>query len=113
MDFNSDKPIYMQICDSVCDKILSGESSPGDRMLSVRELGAELGVNPNTVMRSYEKLTGDGIIFNRRGIGYFIAEDARTTVLEKCREEFMSRELPVILKRMKLLGISLSDLQCL
>ena len=56
-------------------------------------------------MRSYEKLTGEGIIYNRRGIGYFISEDAPKIVLESQREEFMKNELPQILKRMKLLGI--------
>lgn len=105
MEFDSNKPIFLQICDSICEKILSGEYAEGSRILSVREMGAEIGVNPNTVMRSYERLTMDNIIFNKRGIGYFISEGARETVLAKMREEFIKDELPVILKKMKLLGI--------
>lgn len=70
MEFDSNKPIYLQICDSIFDRILSGDLQPGGRIPSVRELGADIGVNPNTVMRSYEKLTDAGIIFNKRGIGY-------------------------------------------
>ena len=73
MDFNADKPIFLQIADSVCDRILSGELNGEDRIPSVREFGADIGVNPNTVMRTYEKLTADGIIYNKRGIGYFCA----------------------------------------
>ena len=69
MEFNQNKPIYLQIADGISEKILSGELKEGDRILSVRELGSELGVNPNTAMRSYEKLTMDGIIYNQRGIG--------------------------------------------
>jgi DNA-binding transcriptional regulator YhcF (GntR family) len=61
-------------------------------------------------MRSYEKLTADGIIYNRRGIGYFISPDALQTVLEAQRKEFMEEELPQILRRMKLLGIDPSTL---
>ncbi len=74
-------------------------------MLSVREYGAEIGVNPNTVMRSYEKLTQDEIIYNKRGIGYFIAENAKELVLKTLRREFIENDLPEIAKRMKLLGI--------
>ena len=98
MEFDANKPIYMQICDSVCDRILSGELEPGGRILSVRDFGAEIGVNPNTVMRSYEKLTDAGIIFNRRGIGYFIADNARELVLEQQRSAFIQDEVPQILK---------------
>ena len=68
-------------------------------------------LNPNTIMRSYEKLTADGIIYNRRGIGYFISPNALETVLEAQRKEFLENELPAILKRMALLGIDPSCLQ--
>ena len=106
MEFDSNKPIYLQICDSIFDRILSGDLQPGGRIPSVRELGADIGVNPNTVMRSYEKLTDAGIIFNKRGIGYFIADDARDIVLKDQREEFIRNEVPKIRKRMALLGLS-------
>ncbi len=110
MEFNSNRPIYVQICDSICEQILSGHLEPDSRIPSVREYGAEIGVNPNTVMRSYEKLTNEGIIYNRRGIGYFISPDAKGIVLDSMRMEFIENELPQILKRMKLLGISMEDI---
>lgn len=105
MEFNENKPIYLQIADSLSERILSGELPAGERILSVRELGAELGVNPNTVMRSYEKLTADGVIYNQRGIGYFTSDDARDKVLSMMRKDFLEKELPGILKKMELLGI--------
>ena len=105
MEFDSNKPIFLQIYDSICERILSGEFAEGSRILSVRDFGAEIGVNPNTVMRSYERLSSDGIIFNPRGIGYFINEGARETVLEKMREDFIRNELPGIRRKMKLLGL--------
>ena len=110
MEFNSNKSIYLQICDAICEQILSGTLKPDERIPSVREYGSEIGVNPNTIMRSYEKLTADGIIYNRRGIGYVISPDALQTVLEAQRKEFMEEELPQILRRMKLLGIDPSTL---
>ena len=105
MNFNTDKPIYLQIVDVICDRILSGDLKGGDRIPSVREYGADIGVNPNTMMRSYEKLTADGIIFNKRGIGYFVADDARDTVLAAQRKEFMEKDVPAILQRMRLLEL--------
>ncbi len=110
MDFSANKPIYMQICDSICERILSGEILPGERIPSVREMGAALGVNPNTVMRSYEKLTSDGIVYNKRGIGYFISDDAVYTTLGKMRKDFMEEELPQILRRIKLLRLDPAEI---
>ena len=111
MEFNGNKSIYLQICDEICERILSGDLAPDSRIPSVREYGAEIGVNPNTVMRSYEKLTNEAIIYNRRGIGYFISPDALETVLEAQRKDFLENELPQILKRMKLLGLDSSLLK--
>ena len=105
MEFNSNKSIYLQICDAICEQILSGTLRPDERIPSVREYGAEIGVNPTTIMRSYEKLTADGIIYNKRGIGYFISPDAHSTVLEAQRKEFIENELPAIRRRMTLLGL--------
>lgn len=105
MDFDSNRPIYLQICDAICERILSGELGTDSRLLSVREYGAGIGVNPSTVMRSYEKLTEDGIIYNKRGIGYFVAQDAPRIVLEKERKSFIENEVPAFLHRMRLLGL--------
>ena len=108
MDFNADKPIFLQIADSVCDRILSGELNGEDRIPSVREFGADIGVNPNTVMRTYEKLTADGIIYNKRGIGYFVAPDAKDQILDVQRKEFLEKDVPAIRKRLELLGLDAS-----
>lgn len=110
MEFNSNKAIYLQICDSICERILSGSLEPDARIPSVREFGAEIGVNPNTVMRSYEKLTDEGIIYNRRGIGFFISPDARKTVLEAQKKDFLESEWPLIARKISLLGISPEEL---
>ena len=97
MNFNTEKPIYLQIVDVISDRILSGELKGGDRIPSVREYGADIGVNPNTMMRSY-----------KRGIGYFVADDARDTVLATQRKDFIEKEVPAIRQRMQLLGLDSS-----
>lgn len=110
MEFTGNKAIYLQICDTISERILSGSLKENDRIMSVREYGAEIGVNPNTVMRTYEKLTADGIIFNRRGIGYFVSEGARDRILENSRKEFIENEWPAIVRKMELLGINPKDI---
>ena len=110
MEFDSNRPIWLQISDSICERILSGNLSQGERIASVREFGAEIGVNPNTVMRTYEKLTADGIIFNKRGIGYFVGDEARQTITQVQRKSFMENELPAFVRRMRLLGINPTDI---
>lgn len=110
MEFNSNKAIYLQISDIICEKILSGALKTDDRIPSVREYGASIGVNPNTVMRTYEKLTNEGIIYNKRGIGYFISDGAKDIVLANDRKEFLEVELPAFLKKMELLGLDPKEL---
>ena len=110
MEFDPNKPIYLQICDNICEQILSGSLAPEDRILSVREFGASIGVNPNTVARSYEKLTDAGIIYNKRGIGYFVSADALKAVQAQAKEEFLQNEVPAFLKKMTLLGIEPSEI---
>jgi DNA-binding transcriptional regulator YhcF (GntR family) len=110
MDFNEHKPIYLQISDTISDKILSGEWIPGERIPSVRELGSTLGVNPNTIMRTYDYLQNIEIIFNKRGVGYFTADDARDKIVDLQRREFLNEELPLIQKKMSLLGIDPCEL---
>ena len=109
IEFNEEKPIWRQIYDLVCTRILSGEWSEQSRIVSVRELAADVGVNPNTVMRSYEKLEGDRIIYNRRGLGYFVSAGARDTIMQARRREFMEQTLPDVFRRMRLLGIGIDE----
>lgn len=104
MEFDVNRPIYLQIYDTICDQVLSGALVPDDRIPSVREYGAQLGVNPNTIMRTYEKLTTDGIIYNKRGLGFFISQDAREKVLEYKKTEFVNETVPKIRRQLQLLG---------
>lgn len=110
MEFNPQRPIYLQIADTLCARILSGEFPPDARVPSVREYGAELGVNPNTMVRVYGKLSGEGILVNRRGLGFFVALDAKDRILAQWRRAFLEEELPLIRRKMALLGIGEREL---
>lgn len=105
MDFSENRPIYLQIADTIQEDILSGRLKADDRIPSVREYGAAIGVNPNTVMRVYEILTNEGVIYNKRGIGFFVSADACEKTLAAKKAEFIERQVPVIKRHLKLLGL--------
>jgi Predicted transcriptional regulators len=106
MEYKSNKPIYLQIADNLCDKILSGEWLEGDRIPSVRELGGSMGVNPNTIVRVYDYLQNMNVIYNKRGIGYFVNEHAKKEIKRMQHEEFFKEFIPEIAKKIQLLEIS-------
>jgi DNA-binding transcriptional regulator YhcF (GntR family) len=110
MEFHSQRAIFLQIADLLTDGILEKKWSADERIPSVRELAASIEVNPNTVMRAYTFLQDQGIIANKRGIGYFVDSEAIARIIALKRNEFVAREIPRIAKMIKLLGISSEDL---
>ena len=113
MEFRQNQAIYLQIADHISERILSGMWTGGERIPSIREMSEEIEVNPNTVMRSYAYLQDLGIIYNQRGIGYFVAEDAYRKTLELKKKNFIRRELPRIFRTMDLLHLTCEDLRTL
>jgi Predicted transcriptional regulators len=111
MEFNQSQAIYLQIGDYICEQILLERWKENDRILSVRELGVTLQVNPNTVMRTFDFLQNSEIIFNKRGVGYFVADQAKKKITDYRRKQFMEQELPVLFKNMNLLGMTIEDLK--
>lgn len=101
MEFSENKPIYLQIADEVIDRIARGELGPGARLPSVREYAAKVGVNANTVMRSYAWLEQEGLIYNKRGIGFFISADSADRVSAQRRSDFIDRDLSKFMEKLK------------
>ena len=107
LDFsNSSKAIYLQIADDICDKVLTGDFAPDERILSVREYAAQVEVNVNTVMRAYDYLSGLEIIYNKRGLGFFTASDARQKVIELRRRELLGDSARNFFRQLDLLDIT-------
>ncbi len=111
MEFQNGRSIFLQIADTITDKVVSGEFPAGEKIPSVRELASEMGVNPNTIMRTYSELQAMSIIENQRGIGYFVNPEAQKLILEGKKEEFFTKVLPEFLKQASMLGITSSDLK--
>ena len=96
MNFNNNKAIYEQMADRLCDEIIAENYKADDRIPSVRE---------------YELLAREEIIYNKRGLGYFVAPDARPQILAQRKKEFVNELLPEVFRQMSLLGIGISDIE--
>ncbi len=105
MTFTHNQPIYLQIAEQLCEKVLLREIGEGDKLPSVRELGKLLGVNPNTVMRAFDHLRDQGILLNKRGLGFYLSEKGYDLVRETGKKNFLEEELPRIQKKARLLGL--------
>lgn len=110
MEYNEHKPIYLQNVDLMQEKILCGEWPEEERIPSVREMGASVGVNPNTIVRSYQLLESQEIICNKRGMGYFVKEGAVMRIKENMKKEFIDNELPQFRAKATMLGITKEEL---
>jgi len=110
MDFKSNKPIYLQIVDFCFQQMLVGEWPEEGRVPSVRELGSMLQVNPNTAMRAFDYMQAENVIYSKRGMGYFVAQDARKLILDLQKKDFFEEVLPETFKTMDLLGVGIDEI---
>ena len=111
MNFKDNKAIYLQIADRIGDQVLSGTLTPDGKVPSVRELAAEIEVNANTVMRTYEHLQQSGVIYTKRGLGYFVSPEAKEKIVALRREQLMQGEMDYFLGQLKAVGITPAELQ--
>lgn len=91
IDIRSSVAVYVQIENHVQFAIASGRLKPGDQLPSVRELSDRLGVNPNTVAKSYRDLEVMGLLYTRRGMGVFVNKNIEGKCREDCRKRIIAR----------------------
>jgi len=111
MIFTNDKAIYIQMADRLCDEILADKYKDDDRIPSVREYAVMLEVNANTVVKAYDELSRANIIYNKRGLGYFVTPGAKKQIMKERKQEFMKERLPELFRQMQLLDITLEDVK--
>lgn len=110
MEFNDKQAIYLQIADLFCERILRKQWRAGEKIPSIRDIAVQLEVNPNTAMRTFNFLQEKGIIFNKRGIGYFVADDGYAKTLSFRKDQFIEEELPKVFQTMDVLKMRTGDL---
>ena len=111
MNFTNATPVYVQMADRLMDEILADTYKDDDRIPSVREYAVLLEVNTNTAVKAYDELSRANIIYNKRGMGYFVTPGAKKQILKERKRTFMKERLPELFRQMKLLGITLEDVK--
>ena len=111
MKFKESRPIYLQIADRICDEIHQGIYPEDGRIPSVREYAAIVEVNANTVVRTFDHLQSLEVIYNKRGLGYFVAKGAVRRITKERKRTFLTEELPELFRKMDSLKISIDELR--
>lgn len=110
MEFHKNKPIYLQIVEVICQRIVSKEWKEGIKIPTVKELAKELEVNHNTLMRSLELLQAEDILTSKRGVGLFLTKDSHKRALDLMRKSFYENQVPEFFTTMNSLKITLGEL---
>jgi len=110
MQWADGSPIYRQLKDKVVAMMLDGQLRPGDALPSVRQVAADYQLNPITVSRAYQELADEGMVEKRRGLGMFVTDQATHKLLDNERQRFLKEEWPVIIERIRLLGLEPAEL---
>jgi GntR family transcriptional regulator len=108
--WNDNAPIYRQLRDRVVAMILDGVLKPGDALPSVRQVAADFQLNPITVSKGYQELVDEQLVEKRRGLGMYVSEGARATLMKSEREHFLREEWPALFARIQRMNLDLATL---
>jgi GntR family transcriptional regulator len=108
--WNDNAPIYRQLRDRVVAMILDGVLKPGDALPSVRQVAADFQLNPITVSKGYQELVDEQLVEKRRGLGMYVTDGARATLMKSEREHFLREEWPALLARIQRMNLDLATL---
>lgn len=110
MDWRLDKkrPICPQICEKLCVLIASGEIGAGERLMSVREVAVYAGVTPNTVQKSFEQLEVQGVIYSKRGSGWYVSDN--TAIAQDVLKRLIRTKTVNYLNDMQNLGLDKKEI---
>lgn len=107
-DLKNDRPIYKQLLEIIELKIITGEYSKGDKLMSVRELAAEAAVNPNTMQKALTELERTGLVITERATGRYVTEDEQ--MIREARDDLAREQIELFLANMRRLGIDKEEL---
>ncbi len=103
----SDRPIYRQLVEQIELRIISGHYQPGERLPSVRDLAAEVSVNPNTMQKALTDLEQSGLVYAQRTSGRYITEDEK--MIGDLKNELAKKQIQEFIEKMERLGFTVQD----
>jgi GntR family transcriptional regulator len=113
VNFRRSYPIYRQVADVICEKVLTAAWRDGERLPAIKDLAVLTSVNPNTVVKALTWLQENAVLTTQRGVGYFLTDGAARKTLELKRREFIEDDLPGVFNSMRLLDLSLDEFAAL
>lgn len=107
-NLSDDRPIYVQLMETLMQAIASGTLPPGSRLPSVRDLAADAGVNPNTMQRALAELERQGMIYSQRTAGRFVTEEVAQ--IQGKRKELAMEQIEIFLSAMRDMGYTVEEI---
>ena len=107
--FDGRDPIYVQIADHIRHEILSGALREDEQVMSTTQFATTYRINPATAAKAFAQLVDEGVLYKRRGIGMFVAPDARSRLGEQRRDSFFTDVVGPVVREARMLGIPLDD----
>lgn len=106
--FRNDVPIYTQLVEQIELRIVSGVYAPGERLMSVRDMSMEAGVNPNTLQRALQELERRGMVHAQRTAGRFVTEDRE--LIEEQKLALAKKHVEYYIKNMTEIGFNINEM---
>lgn len=110
MNFNQDKPIFIQISEMLENQILDGLLKPEDQTPSTNDFQKVYQINPATARKGLNILVDEGILYKKRGMGMYVSEDAMEKIISKREREFFLTHIPELVKEINRLNIPVEKL---
>lgn len=110
MNFDSDKPIFIQIAEGIEDAILTGAFEEESQIPSITEFSVTYKINPATALKGINILVDSGIIYKKRGVGMFVEKGAKGKLKEKRKDAFFENYVKTMLSEAKRLGFTKSEI---
>jgi DNA-binding transcriptional regulator YhcF (GntR family) len=109
-DERSPMPIYRQIADQIKAQVLDGSLQGDAQVMSTNEYATFYRINPATAAKAFQLLVDDGILYKKRGIGMFVASDARQTLQREHRERFFTDVVERMAAEARAIDIPIRDI---
>jgi DNA-binding transcriptional regulator YhcF (GntR family) len=110
LDFNNDKPIYLQLSEGLEDAILAGAYEEETQIPSTTEISITYKINPATALKGINKLVDNGIVYKKRGLGMFVSTGAKEKILDQRKVDFFESYIKTLVSEAKKLSITKAEI---
>ena len=110
LDFESNKPIFIQIAEELENAIISGAYESETQVPSTTEISVRYKINPATVLKGVGILVDEGILYKKRGVGMFVAKGAKEKIIKKRKRQFFEKFVVPLVSEANKLNITTEEI---